>query len=192
MAEMAPTEGDHVLDVGVTDSVWRSSNFVEALYPWPERITAVGLSHMPEFTRLFPSVTFVEADARALPFADRTFEIGFSNAVIEHVGNRAEQRRFVAEIVRTCRRAFIATPNARFPIDPHTLLPFVHWLPRTIRHPLLRWSGNAKWASEEALNPLDARQLKSLFPAGSRVRIVPQRLLGLTTVLIAITERTDG
>jgi methyltransferase family protein len=192
MAEMHPRQADRILDVGVTDSAWRSSNFVEAMYPWPERITAVGLEPMPEFARLFPAVKLVAADARALPFPDRTFEIGFSNAVIEHVGSRADQRRFVAEIARTCRRVFIATPNARFPVDPHTLLPVVHWLPRSIRHPLLRRTGNAKWASEEALNPLDAGQLRSLFPAGTSVRIVRQRLLGLTTVVIAIAESTDG
>jgi hypothetical protein len=95
----------------------------------------------------------------------------------------------VAELVRTCRRVMIATPNAAFPIDPHTLLPFVHWLPRRLRHPLLRATGKSEWASEEALNPLAASALRHLFPPGVPVRIERQRVLGLTTVLIAISDR---
>jgi hypothetical protein len=186
MAEMRPAPEDRILDVGVTDTDWRSSNFLEANYPWPDHITAVGLEPMPTFARLFRSVDFVVADGRNLPFSDGSFDIGFSNAVIEHVGGIAEQRAFVAEMVRTCRRVFIATPNAGFPVDPHTLLPFVHWLPRRLRHQVLRATGNAHWASEAALRPLGANEFMSFFPPESRVRIARQRVLGLTTVLIAV------
>lgn len=177
---------DRILDVGVTDTAWRSSNPLEAAYPWPERITAVGLTPMPTFQRLFPAVEFVVADGRSLPFADKTFDIGYSNAVIEHVGSLADQRRFAGELLRTCRRVWISTPNARFPIDPHTLLPFVHWLPRGIRHPILRATGNGYWASESALRPITAAELRSMFPRDGSVRIVRQRLLGLTTNLTAV------
>ena len=183
MAEIAPRETDTILDVGVIHTTWRSSNFLEARYPWPERITAVGLEPMPDFVRTHPAVTFVTADGRALPFENDAFAIGFSNAVVEHVGTRDEQRRFIEELVRTCRRTFIATPNARFPIDPHTLLPFVHWLPRRFRDPVLRSLGQGRWADERELNPLDSRTLLALFPPGTRVRLVRQRVAGLTTVL---------
>ena len=186
MAEMGPTEADTILDVGVTDTTWRSSNFLEARYPSPARITAVGLGPMPAFVQAFPAVTFVTADGRDLPFADGTFDIGFSNAVVEHVGSREDQRLFVAEMVRTCRRSFIATPNAGFPIDPHTLVPFVHWLPRRQRDRLLRALGQGRWAGEDALHPLRARDLLGLYPAGTSVRLVRQRVIGMTTVLIAI------
>ena len=188
---MAPRPSNAILDVGVTHTGWRSSNFLEANYPRPGQITAVALEAMPVFQRLFPSVRFVVADGRALPFGDDEFAIGFSNAVIEHVGGVADQRRFVAELVRTCRQVFIATPNAGFPIDPHTLLPFVHWLPRPVRHRLLRWTGNGRWASESALRPLRAGDLRSLFPPQVTVRIIKQRTLGFTTVLIAIAVPVD-
>jgi Methyltransferase domain len=183
-----PRPTDAVLDVGVTDSAWRSGNFFESSYPWPERITAVALEPMPTFERTFPEVRLVVADGRSLPFDAGAFEVGFSNAVIEHVGGREQQRRFVEEMVRTCRTVFIATPNGAFPVDPHTLLPFVHWLPRPIRHRLLRWTGNGIWASEAALNPLRAGTLRSMFPSGCDVRIHKQRVLGLTTVLVAVAR----
>jgi hypothetical protein len=189
MRLMTPSASDRVLDVGITNKGWRSSNFFEAQYPWPTQITAVAPAASPAFSAAFPDVRFVQADGRSLPFADAEFDIGFSNAVIEHVGSRAEQRRFVEEIVRTCRRVFVCTPNSGFPIDPHTLLPFVHWLPRRWWYAILRWTGNANWASEGMLNPLSARDLEGLFPAGTKVRIERQRMLGLTSVLIAIAER---
>ncbi len=186
---MDPRPNETILDVGITDSAWRSGNPLELNYPHRERITAVSIEEPHEFARTFPDIKVVVADGRDLPFPDDTFDIGFSNAVVEHVGDREQQRRFVHELVRTCRRTMIATPNAVFPIDPHTLLPFVHWLPRRLRHPILRRTGNAKWASEDALNPVTARRLRGLFPDDVDVRIERQRVLGLTTVLIAAADR---
>jgi len=186
MRLLAPDPADRVLDVGVTDTDWRSSNFLEASYPWPERITAVALDPMPTFESCFPSVHVVVGDGRQLPFEVHAFDIGFSNAVVEHVGSRADQRRFIAELVRTCRQVFVATPNAAFPVDPHTLLPFVHWLPRRLRDRTLIWFGQGRWAGESNLNPLRASDLVGLFPEGVRVRVVRQRVLGMTTVVIAI------
>jgi SAM-dependent methyltransferase len=191
MRRMQPAEEDRILDVGVTDTAWRSGNFLEANYPWPHRITAVALKPMPAFEQQFPEVEFVVADGRALPFEDGTFDIGFSNAVVEHVGSRDQQAAFVGELLRTCHRAFIATPNANFPIDPHTLLPFVHWLNPRLRYPLLRLFRQGRWAREEMLNPLSARALLALFPEDAKVRLVRQRLLGLTSVLIAVVGHRD-
>ena len=88
-----------VVDVGVTDAPFgagSTDNFFEALYPWPERITAVGVTELETFAASFPQVTVVQADGRALPFADGQFDLGFSNAVVEHVaGGRDAQRQFV-------------------------------------------------------------------------------------------------
>jgi SAM-dependent methyltransferase len=188
---MHPAEGERILDVGVTDTAWRSGNFLEATYPWPRRITAVALKPMPAFQHQFPEVDFVVADGRALPFEDGVFDVGFSNAVVEHVGSRDQQAAFVRELLRTCRRVFVATPNARFPIDPHTLLPFIHWLGPSLRYPLLRLFRQGRWAREEMLNPLSAEALLSLFPEDAKVRLVRQRLVGLTTVLIAVAGPRD-
>ena len=134
---MRPGPETRVVDVGVGDTgfgtepgVASSHNFFEALYPWPERITAVGHTGLERFEAAFPRVRAVQADGRALPFDDGEFELGFSNAVVEHVaGGRDGQRRFVSELCRVSRRVFVSTPNRWFPVDPHTLLPFAHWLP---------------------------------------------------------------
>ena len=151
-------------------------NFFEEHYPWPERITALGLHDGAGFRARYPEIEYVQGDACALPFADGQFDVVFSNAVIEHVGGRERQRRFVSEAIRVGRRVFLTTPNRRFPVEVHTRLPFVHWLPDAASHRVYRAVGKD---SATELNLLTRRTFASLFPG--RVRIVG---LGLTLVAI--------
>ena len=145
--EMRPTPETTVLDVGVDEVGFggdgghegcTTHNFFEELYPWPGRITALGLHDGAGFRRSYPAVPYVQGDACALPFADGAFDVVFSNAVIEHVGDRDRQRRFVAEALRVGRRVFLTTPNRWFPVEVHTRLPLVHWLPDAVAGPRLR------------------------------------------------------
>jgi len=154
-----------VLDVGVTNAPFgggSSDNFFEALYPWPAQITGVGHTELDRFVAAFPDVRAVRADGRELPFADGAFDVGFSNAVVEHVaGGRDGQRSFVHELCRVARRVFVTTPNRWFPLEVHTLLPFVHWLPPGPRGRLLPF--------DDVLDPLTRKELSALFPYSVRV-----------------------
>ena len=100
----------------------------------------------------------------------------FSNAVIEHVGGRDRQRKFVTEAIRVGRRVFITTPNRLFPVEVHTRLPLVHWLPDSLSHPAYRAAGK-EFATDV-----------QLFAAAKPRRAVPGRVrivsLGLTLVAI--------
>lgn len=169
-----------IVDVGVGDTpfgtepgVAATHNFFEALYPWPERITAVSDVPLEHFSRAFPSVRTVVANGLELPFADDAFDVAFSNAVVEHVGGREEQRRFVAELCRVAPRVFLSTPNRWFPVETHTLVPFVHWLPRGAADRAMRALQRRDW---EEVQLLDKRQLLALFPADTRARAVEARL----------------
>jgi SAM-dependent methyltransferase len=163
---LQPGPETSVVDVGVTDAPFgagSTDNFFEALYPWPEQITGVGHTELDRFAAAFPHVRPVRADGRSLPFEDAEFDIGFSNAVVEHVaGGREGQRQFVHELCRVARRVFVTTPNRRFPLEVHTLLPFVHWLPKGPRERLLPF--------DDVLDPLSAKELTALFPY--RVRVI--------------------
>ena len=154
-----------VVDVGVTDAPFgdgSSDNFFEALYPWPGQITAVGHTGLDRFTAAFPQVRAVRADGRELPFGDGEFDLGFSNAVVEHIaGGRDGQRRFVHELCRVSGRVFVTTPNRWFPLEVHTLLPFVHWLPAGARERVIPF--------DDVLDPLGPKELASLFPYSVRV-----------------------
>ena len=154
-----------VVDVGVTDASFgagSSDNFFEALYPWPGQITGVGHTGLDRFATAFPQVRTVQADGRELPFADHEFDLGFSNAVVEHVaGGRDGQRRFVHELCRVADRVFVTTPNRWFPLEVHTLLPFVHWLPVGPRRRLIPF--------DDVLDPLGPKEFAALFPYSVRV-----------------------
>jgi SAM-dependent methyltransferase len=176
-----PTEDTTVVDVGVADAPFGEGegqalthNFFEALYPWPERITAVGNVPLDNFARAFPQIARVLADGRALPFADGEFDVAFSNAVVEHVGGRDDQQRFVLELCRVATSVFLTTPNRLFPLDPHTLLPVVHWLPDGRRPRML-----------DGVRPLSARELRSLFP-------YPVRIVNTGLTLIAVGGRAPS
>ena len=187
METMAPTAATTVLDVGVDDSAFgepssnQSSrcgtlNFFEELYPWPERITALGLHEGTRFRESYPTARYVQGDALELPFGDGEFDIVFSNAVIEHVGGRDQQRRFVEESLRVARRAFITTPNRWFPVEVHTRLPLVHWLPDAVAHRAYDLA-RKPWAKNNCL--LGPGALRDLFPREARIVN-----LGLTLVAV--------
>jgi SAM-dependent methyltransferase len=180
--ELRPTAETTVLDVGADELGFgegdgcATMNFFEELYPWPERITALGLLDGAGFRARYPEIRYVQGDACSLPFADGEFDVVFSNAVLEHVGGRERQRALVSEALRAGGQVFLTTPNRRFPIEVHTRLPLVHWLPDRLSHPIYRAAGK-EFATE--IDLVSARELRALFPG--RVRIVN---LGLTLVAI--------
>jgi hypothetical protein len=175
-----PGPETRVVDVGVGDTpfgtepgVAATHNFFEALYPWPGQITAVSDVPLPNFAQAFPSIRTVVANGLELPFADDEFDVAFSNAVVEHVGGREQQRRFVAELCRVAPRVFVSTPNRRFPVETHTLVPFVHWLPRPAADRVMGALRRENW---ERVNLLTSSDLLGLFPGNVKARVVEARI----------------
>jgi hypothetical protein len=180
METMQPDPETRVVDVGVGDTgfgtepgVASSHNFFEALYPWPAQITAVSDVPLPNFAREFPLVQCVTASGTELPFEDDSFDVAFSNAVVEHVGGRDQQRKFVAELCRVAPRVFLSTPNRWFPVETHTLLPFLHWLPRGAADRAFDALGKDNW---ERVELLAKRELLALFPPEVETRVVESRI----------------
>lgn len=174
-----------IVDVGVddgagrADGVWAGANALERLWPDPGRITAVGLGPGDRFRAAFPAVQYVQADGRDLPFPDRAYDVGYANAVIEHVPRAEDQARLLGELGRVADLLVIATPNRWFPIEVHTLLPLLHWLPeRTYTRLLARLSPQ----HGRDLRLLTPRALRALLPADFDV--VGQRR-GITATIVA-------
>jgi len=178
--------------VGVAPYSFRTTNFLEEGYPYPEKITALtndNPERFREFKKYFPEIKLIFGDGKNLNFPDDHFDIVFCNTVVEHVGCNLEQKKFIEEICRMGKRIFVTTPNYWFPLDPHTLIPCVHWLPQKIKYWIYRKLGRGFWANINHLNLLASKRFLSLFPKGIKVRLYKQRMFGITSSLIALVEK---
>lgn len=190
MAFAQPGPGSAVLDLGVTpDQSLPESNHFEQVYPYPEQLTAASIEAVDGLRSRFAPVRFVQIAPGPLPFADGQFEACFCSAVIEHVGDRAAQAQFLREIARVARRFVVTTPNRWFPLEFHTFLPLLHWLPQPAYQAALRGLGRPFWARTENLNLLSARELLRMVPAGVHASVTGVRLLGLTSNLVLAGAR---
>ncbi|HZP89138.1 MAG TPA: methyltransferase domain-containing protein [Burkholderiales bacterium] len=161
LRETGVVPNDTILDVGATnDRNFDSSNYLEAWYPYKDRITAVGTDDASCLERMYPGLKFVRADGVRLPFRDAAFDIVHSSAVLEHVGAFERQLVFVRECARVARKAvFLTTPNRWFPVEFHTQLPLAHWLPKSSFRGFLRRVGLAFFSEEANLNLLSRADL---------------------------------
>jgi len=194
LAELSPQEADSVLDLGCAALPEPLENIFEHLYPHVHRVTAVGVEDASFLEKRHPGLKFVRVPAgAALPFSDDAFDIGFSGATIEHAGSRDRQRLFLAELIRVTRRCFLTTPNRWFPLEMHTRLPLVHWLPPAACRAIMRALGFDFYAREENLNLLSASGLRALLPPGEfRVRLLKHWSFGFPSNLILIVEKTGS
>lgn len=186
-----PDESDLILDIGVSGAASdaRAENFLEEWYPNREQITAVGIDDLRAFKERYPDVRTVQADAtKKLPFKDNQFDIVFSNAVIEHVGDRSKQKQFVKECLRVGKSIFITTPAKGFPVESHTLIPFAHYMPISMRNAIYRFFGRKHEGTGFNLHLLSKRDFLDRFPKAANVRIKIQRFLGFPSVLIAMVK----
>jgi SAM-dependent methyltransferase len=186
MRFVQPTASMRVLDLGCTSDEAIESNFFEALYPFKDRIVAAGIENGSYLEQRYPGLRFVRLEPRApLPFTDGEFDAVFSNAVIEHAGPSDGQAFFLKEATRVAKRFFITTPNRWFPVDPHTVLPLLHWLPKPLHWKTLRLLGHEHYTSVDTLNLLSRRELRRLFPVGTNADISTVRCFGLPSNLMA-------
>jgi SAM-dependent methyltransferase len=177
-----------VLDVGFNSIEYSHiDNYIEKHYPYPEQLTALGLDSPEQFQKRYPRVRAVQYDGFRFPFGDAEFDVCWSNAVIEHVGDFDRQLLFLQETRRVAKRAFITTPNRLFPIEVHTRTPLLHWLPKPMFDSYLRWTGQQYFAGGY-MNLLTCAQLKALLAAAGidRYEIVRNRLFGCTLDFVVI------
>ncbi len=183
-----------VLDVGGTPAIWE-------LCPVRPRLVILNQPRARE--PVPPGVLYVEGDGAALPFPDQSFDLVFSNSVIEHLGSPEAMARFAAEIRRTGRRYFVQTPDAACPVEPHLYTPFLHWLPRewrrTLAPRLSLWALAARVPADQRefflrhctdeVELLDAARMRELFPDA---QILRERFLGLPKSLLAVRGAAPG
>jgi len=176
-----------ILDVGVTSNdTYQESNYFEPLYPYPHRITCVGTEDVSHVEARYAGLRYQRVEpSQALPFDAGAFDIVFSSAVIEHVGDRVAQASFVRELCRVGRGFCVTTPNRWFPMEHHSGLPLVHLLLVNVHRSLLRHTRYRYWTQEENLNMLSEAELAKLFPQGWPMTIKRIRIAGVCSNLVA-------
>lgn len=183
-----------IVDVGGEKNYW---NIVPYRYleEYDVRITIVNLPSS-SFSDEDDRFRFVAADGCDLScFDDNSFHIAHSNSVIEHVGRWDRMVKFSKEIRRVAPRYFVQTPNYWFPIEPHWMFPFFHWLPQPIRIWLVLNFSLGHWTKAtgvdaavrqvEEANLLNKRMLAELF---KDAQIYTERFLLLPKSLMAIKQ----
>lgn len=142
-----------------------------------------------------------------LPFKDNFFDIVYSSSVIEHVtipkseiwnlktgkefkqASLKRQKEFADEIIRLGKQFFVQTPCKTFPVESHTWLPFVGYLPREIFIPALKFT-NQFWfkKSEPDFHLLGKNELEELFPDAE---IINEIKFGLIKSIMAVKSKKN-
>ncbi len=201
-----------ILDVGGTASFWEQMGFGSK-----EDLQTQNVQKMPENKMLHKLVSItavvkiyllnqkkeavkhrhfisLAGDARNLQqFTDNSFDIAFSNSVIEHVGGWHDQQMMANEMLRVGKQLFIQTPNRFFPLEPHFLFPFFQFLPLKWRVFLVR-NFNLGWYKRtpdrqqaekicRSIRLLTKKELRKLFPAAT---IYTERFLCLAKSFVVM------
>lgn len=177
----APGCGTRILDVGGYPATWASV-----------RGPSVVMVNLEAEDWSDGRLSKVQGDGRALAYPDNSFDVAFSNSVVEHVGTWEDQHAFAREIRRVAPAYYVQTPYRHFPVEVHTLTPFVQYLPPKWQKRLFRWVTLWGWLARptpdylegfvDHLKLLDERQFRELFPDATIHR---ERVFGLTKSLIA-------
>lgn len=184
----------NLIDIGGTEKYW-DSILQQHLNMHNISITIINLPgiRMPKDHGPFK---FVGADGCDLAaFADKSFHIAHSNSVVEHVGDWKHMVQFAKELSRVSQKYFVQTPNYWFPIEPHFMTPFFHWLPKPLRlwlvlhFPLGNW--NKATSIDEAMCTVESARLlnKAMFQELFQdADIVTERFYGLPKSFIALKK----
>lgn len=186
----------NIIDIGGREEYWDivSQDYLN------EKQVSITIVNLPgtNLPQDYASFKFVAADGCDLSqFADDAFHIAHSNSVVEHVGDWERMSRFAAELARVAQSYFVQTPNFWFPMEPHCMTPFFHWLPKPLRVWLVRRMPLGHWRQaasvDEAVRMVESARLLNLpmFQAlFQETQVLTERWLVLPKSFIAIKNPT--
>lgn len=176
-----------ILDMGGDPESWRHSSLQQAV-----KILILNIERKEKPAD--PRIEVMEGDARDVPsLGDGSFDFVYSNSLIEHVGRWSDMKRVAAEIRRLAPAYYVQTPNFWFPIDPHSNMPFIHWLPQSVQRRVFSSKARGFYKKpgnfDEAMgiidgtSMLDRQQMAALFPGAD---ILAEPFLFLSKSFVAI------
>jgi len=178
----AVSDATNIIDVGGTNFNW------ELIGARP-RVTMVNISG-EEWVK--DNLRYLVYDGTKLPFPDKSFDIAYSNSVIEHVGDWNRMRNFAAEIRRMADAYYVQTPNRGFFLEPHYMGFFTHWMKPDAARKWIPWLSVWGWRHKLTKAQIDRQlagtrlltveQVRELFP---EAEIFRERFFGMTKSIVA-------
>jgi Methyltransferase domain len=172
-----------ILDLGGHPTIWEFINI-------PLDITILNLpGHIVHSECAIHHLTYVEGDAcNVSEYKDISFDLVFSNSVIEHVGGDTNQEKFAHEVQRLAKYHWVQTPSKYFPIEAHCGMPFWWFWPESLRRAFIaRWRlKTPKWTEMvEGTTVLTKQRIQKLFPDSE---IFTEKSFGFTKSYIAHSQ----
>jgi len=187
------TNKKKIIDIGTTPNLDKFNNKVLDKLKNNKNVTCLSNLDCKILSEKYPNIKrFIKCDIRKNSLYDNSFDIVHSNATIEHVGSYKRQLLFIKECVRISKKfIFIQTPNRFFPIDFHTLLPLVHWLPKYIHRKFLKIINLNFYSKEKNLNLLSKKNLTNMCKDLNleKFEIIEHKFFFLTSNLILIIKK---
>ena len=179
-----------VLDLGGTVESWRRAPLR------PKDVTVLNLFEPGESDEswLLPVTGDACRATEALRAAGAatSYDVVFSNSLLEHVGGHAQRVALAREVRALAPAYWVQTPYRYFPLEPHWLFPGLQFLPMAARSRLAaRWplahsrpeSPAAAMSEVQWTELVGVAELRAYFPDA---RIHHERVGGLTKSLVAV------
>ncbi len=176
-----------ILDVGGTQQYWVNRGFHD------NKDYHITLLNLHKEAADYENIESIAGDATDLSqYTDDSFDIVYSNSVIEHLFTYENQVKMAKEVQRVGKHHYIQTPNKHFPIEPHFLLPFFQFFPTGLKLFILtktKLSRGKKSTQDTAkskiaeIQLLSKKDMKKLFPES---KFYKEKFLGLTKSITAL------
>lgn len=153
-----------ILDIGSTNDKSKSSNLIIKKLDLFQQYNSISDQKIEDDffkKKLKKSITDNFTDNEIEMYKS---DVVISNATIEHVGSTKNQIKMCKNIINLAKRYFIIiTPNRLHPLEFHTKIPLLHWMPKKIHRKILKFLGHKFLAKEENLNLLTKKDLKNFM-----------------------------
>ena len=120
-----------ILDVGSTNDENKSSNIIIKKLKIFKEFSAMSDQEIKDSffkKKIIKSITENLSEREIRNFKS---DVVISNATIEHVGSTKNQIKMCKNIIKLSKKYFvIITPNRLHPMEFHTKIPFIHWMPK--------------------------------------------------------------
>ena len=184
-----------VLDVGTTEVDLKSSNYIIKNMNLNDKTIKKSISidniKDPFFNNFLKKS--ISEEFNSSEHENFLSDLTISNATIEHVGCSNNQKKMIENMIKFSKKYFIIiTPNRFHPIEFHTKLPFIHWLPKKLHRIILKKLKFDQLCKEENLNLLSFREIRGFLSSFKNInyKLKCINLFGFKSNIIILGTKT--